>query len=149
MRRVACLRTQRIRGRTSAWLDRSIQALIWKLRCDHFGSKAAFHSRQEAKPERLASLLLRHKIPFSQSVVLSDIASHQPLPSVHELYGVYGIKMCAKRGLISPAFHQNEFSRLWVFHRDVIGNVSFTLPRRDSKRLKLGLKPPDVFGRDG
>lgn len=41
MRRVARLRTQRIRCRTSAWLDRSIQAMIWKLRYDPFGSITA------------------------------------------------------------------------------------------------------------
>lgn len=41
MRRVARLRTQRIRGRTSAWLDRSIQALIRKLHYDRYGSITA------------------------------------------------------------------------------------------------------------
>ena len=47
MHRVARLRTQRIRGRTSAWLDRSIQALIRKLHYDRFGSFSAGHNRQK------------------------------------------------------------------------------------------------------
>ena len=41
MRRVARLRTPRIRGRTSAWLDRSVQAMTRTLDYDCFGSKAA------------------------------------------------------------------------------------------------------------
>lgn len=48
MLRVARLRTQRIRGRTSAWLDRSIQALIRKLHYDRFGSTAALRGGQQS-----------------------------------------------------------------------------------------------------
>jgi len=63
MRRVARLRTQRIRGRTSAWLDRSIQALIWKLRYDRFGSIAvglAVHWQQGEGASMLITSDSRH-----------------------------------------------------------------------------------------
>ena len=43
--RFARLRTQRMRGRTSPRLDRSIQALIWPLHYDRFGSVSACHGQ--------------------------------------------------------------------------------------------------------
>jgi hypothetical protein len=78
--------------------------------------------------------------------VLSNVAVHTALPSADKRYGVNGIQMSTKRGLIRPTFQYEQSSGLRIIHCSVIGDVSGALSRGDSKNSQITKKLRQVRG---